>query len=353
MSRVEAVLKDYRASLDEVRKGASQATNSLTESSRLDLAEQMILDFIRGLLADLGEGAGSDETSQSMITRASAAVRIHQERFVKDAPLEFLAQQVEGLNQVVRDIGYLRKGFGRGSTKPKPADMKWSHLRAVESCVRDTARRIAGELKTDGAADVQRLKPEVQIDLAAAQRGIVDLLGQKLTPPEFMDAAIELGRRQTQVAGWDAFRDLPYEDELHERSSFFIDVVEGEPPAKPLTGFGVEVAHRSRGGETTADLWLMGGSAYEPNDETWQDVQEYTPRDHEAHSEVLPAISRLSYTLGGLGNAADYTLSLAWAAYFSRACAYRYIQEKQLDRVGLRVGFSGGDCIEFGWLTAQ
>ena len=349
MSRVEAVLKDYRAALHEVRTGPSQTTNALTEPARLDLVEQMILDFTRGLLADLGEGAGSDETSQSMITRASAAVRMHKERFGKDAPLEFLAQQVEGLTQVLRDIGYLREGFGRGSTKPKPTDMKWTHRRAIESCVRDTARRIVGELRTDGA-EVQRLMPEVQIDLAAAHHGIVELLRHDFGPREFMDAAVELGKRQTQVAGWDAFRDLRFEDELDKRSSFFLDVLEREPPGKPLTGFGVEIAHPSRAGETTADLWLMGGSAYQPDDETWLDVQEYTPREHEAHSEVLASIYRMAYAPGGLGNAADYTLCLAWAAYFSRACAHRYLEETRTLRVGCRVGFPAADFIELGWI---
>jgi hypothetical protein len=94
----------------------------------------------------------------------------------------------------------------------------------------------------------------------------------------------------------------------------------------------------------------MGGYSYQPNDETWLDVQDYSPRDHAAHSEVLAAIYRLAYSPGGLGNAADYTLCLAWGTYFSRACAHRYLEETGLERIGLRVGFGGGDWIDLGWV---
>jgi hypothetical protein len=321
----------------------------LNDPATRDLVEQMILDVASAVLEDLGETSRPEESPEEMIKRAGSAIREHRQRFVDGAPVEFLARKVTAFYQALRDIAYLREGFGRGSGRPHPSDMKWSHGRAVESYVRDTVRQIAGELKSD-VAEIHRLSPEVAIDLAAIRDGIVDLLNRDLDVVAFMHAAIDLGYWQAFTAGWDEYRDIPYEQELDERSSFFLEVLEREPPANPLTGFGVEIAYPNRDGETTADLWLMGGSAYQPNDETWLDVQEYSPRNHSAHSDVLAAIYRLAYAPGGLGNAADYTLCFAWGAYFSRACAYRYLEETGLERIGLRVGFGGGTWIDMGWV---
>ena len=343
------MLQEYRIALDSAHEHWARSQRASREHETLDIVEQVIPEVAKALLEDLGERADSDETPELTITRASAAVREHRERFAADAPVQFFAQRIEGLKQVLRDIEYLRAGFGLGSGRPQPADMKWTHVGAVESYVLDATRYVVNELKSD-SAEVHRLKPEAALDLGAAHRVIAELLEQDMDVSAFMDAAMDLGHRLTGSAGWDAYRDLPYERELDERSSFFLEVVEREPPANPLTGFGVQIAYPSRDGETTADLWLMGGSAFQPNDETWLDVQEYSPRDQAAHSEVLAAIYSLAYAPGGLGNAADYTLCLAWSAYFSRACAYRYLEETGLERIGLRVGFGGGDWIDLGWV---
>ena len=343
MSKLSEVLGEYRVALDAAHERRAQSHDIL------DLVEQMIRDCVRALLEDLGNRSDPETTVDEMITKASAGVADHKERFSKDAPLQFFAREVEGFKQVLLDIGYLRKGFGLGSGRPQPEDMKWSRPGAVVSHVVSTMSYIAEELKSDDA-QVHRLSPEVDLDLAAARDGIVELLNQDLDAVAFMHAAIDMGHSNAPTPGWDAYRDIPYEEEFDQRSSFFLEVVEREPPANTLTGFGVEIAYSSREGETTADLWLMGGYAYQPNDETWLDVQDYSPRDHAAHSEVLAVIYRLAYSPGGLGNAADYTLCLAWGTYFSRACAHRYLEETGLDRIGLRVGFGGGDWIDLGWV---
>lgn len=349
MSRLDELLKEYRAALDTAHRGAAQSSDPLNDPATLDLLERMIIDCVKGLLEDLGEASETDESAEMMIARASAAVGEHRERFVEDAPIEFFSRQIEGINQVLRDIGYLREGFGLGSGRAKPADMRWSHGRAVESYMRDTMRQIAGEFRSD-VGDVRRLIPEADLDLAATHRDIVELLKHNVGAGEFMDAAIDLGNRQTQVAGWDIFRDLPYEDELGERSSFFLDVITRQPPRAPLVGLYAEIAYPSRRGETVADLNLTGADSYQPDDEEWFARINYTPKDSYAQSDVLASIYRLAYAPGGLGNAADFTLCLAWAAYFSRACAGRYLSEVGSDYVGLRVGFSGGDWIDLGWV---
>jgi len=317
----------------------------------LDLLEHMIGDGVKALLADLGEDSRARVNTGEMITAASTLIRQDNGRFVKDAPLRFLSQQVASLDQVLRDIGYLRQGYGRGGGRPRPDDMKWSHRHAIESVVLGTFSHVAEALRSDGG-DVQRLRPATDIDLTQIGTRIVDLLENTVGAVEFMDAAIDLGESETGAAGWDAFRDLPYESELDRLASFFVDVVEKEPPATPLAGFFAEIAHPSRGGETVADLWLGGSSRYEPDVEEWFAHLDYTPRAGRAQSEVLAQIYRIAYAPGGLGNAAEYTVALAWAAYLARECARTYVRDRGLDRIGCRAGFSGGDWIELGWVEA-
>ena len=349
MTRLTNELRNFERSLESLHQRHSRSSRDAKRHELLDLVEHGIASLARALLEDLNVAARQEDRLDDLIDKASGAVRERRDRFAEDAPVQFFAQRIEELREVIRDIGYLREGFGVGSDQPRPADMKLTYVSAVEGYVLDVMTYVASELNSD-SADIHVLKPEADLNLSTVREGIVALLEQDLGAAAFMDAVIDLGNRLTDVVGWDAYRDIPYERELGCRSDFFVEVVEREPPAKPLTGFGVEIAYPSRGGDTTADLLLMGGSAYQPNDETWLDVQEYTPREHAADSEVLAAIYRLAYAPGGLGNAADYTLCLAWSAYFARACARRFLNHVGRDFIGVRVGFGGGDWIDLGWV---
>lgn len=84
----------------------------------------------------------------------------------------------------------------------------------------------------------------MNIALAATRDGIVDLLDRDHDAMAFMQAAIDLGYSQATAAGWDAY-ERPYERELDEHSSFFLEVLEREPPGSPLAGFGLEIAYPS------------------------------------------------------------------------------------------------------------
>lgn len=350
MSKVSELLNEFRLALDTTRERLAQTRDLSIENDILDLVERTVAEFVTALPQDLGHHVEPGASIDTLITRASSAVRENKDRFSKDAPVGFFSQRIEGLNQVLRDIGYLREGFGRGSGRPKPADMKWVGRGAVEGYVLNLMSYIVEELKTGDGAEVHRLRAEIDLDLFDARRGIVDLLQQDLDTRQFMEAAVDVARSQTGPGGWDAFRDLPYHSELEARSDFLVDVVRAHPPVTPTAGFFFEIAHPSRAGETIADLWLSGASHYEPNVEEWFADLDYTPVGGKLGSEILASIYRLAYTPGGLGNAADYTLCLAWAAYFARACAERFVEETDVKRIGCRVGFSGGDWIELGWI---
>lgn len=349
MSRLSDVLREYRLALDSAHEHRARSQHVSKEHDTLDIVEKVIPEAAKALLEDLGEHADSEEMPEMIVTRASAAVAEHGERFADDAPVQFFARRIEGLSQVLRDIGYLREGFGLGSDRPQPADMKWTHVGAVESYVWKSMGRVANEIKSD-SAEVHRLKPEADLDLGAAHRGIVELLSKDIGPTEFMAAAIDLGKRLTKAEGWDAFRDLPFENELSERSSFFLDVVTREPPTAPLVGFYAGISYPSRRGETVADLHLMGSDTYHPNEEEWFAFVNYTPKDSFAHSKILASIYRMAYVPGGLGNAADFTLCLAWGTYLARACARHYLAEVRSDFIGVRAGFDSGDWIDLGWV---
>jgi hypothetical protein len=347
-SRFELVLQQCVAELDAAHESASSSAPPFDDSEILTLLKRTVEDCAAALLDELGEPRKGQESPDALIDRLVAAIPNHPDRFAKEAPIVVLERKAAGLHQVLRDVEYLRQGIGLAKSGHKPADMKWDHASTAESFAITALRRIASELRTEGA-DVERLRPEADVDLAHTRARIIQLLGRDIGPAEFMAEAIDLGRSQTGGAGWDVFRDLPYEGELEDRSSFFLDVITRQPPKAPLVGLYAEIAYPSRGGETVADIDLTGADSYQPDDE-WFAHLNYTPKNGYLHSEILASIYRLAYAPGGLGNAADYTLCLAWAAYFSRACARRYLAEVGSDFVGLRVGFSGGAWIDLGWV---
>ena len=348
MSPVTDVVNEYKNRIEAVHE-SNRGSQRSGDLEILDLIEGMAVHSVKEILAEFGQPARDEESAERLFERASGAIVDNPGRFDDGSPLKFFSRRVLGLNQVLRDISYLRQGYGLGSERPIPADMKWNHSSSVESYVWDLMSQLVDALKADGG-EIHRLIPEVKVDLASTRSGIIDLLGQSLGPGDFMDEVIELGKAQTRVAGWEMFRELPYVAELEVRSAFFTEVVTREPPAFPIAGFYAGIAYRSQRGETIADLQLMGSDSYQPHEEEWFDQINYSPKRSYAHSEVLASVYRMAYAPGGLDNAADYTLCLAWGTYLARACAYRYLAEFGSDFVGLRMGFGGGDWIDLGWV---
>ena len=349
MVDLETLLRGYRARLDDLNEQRRLSDNQADHQEILAAIEAMIEELTRATLRHLGEPAQKSVPAEEAILQLSTVIAKKSEQFVEGAPVGFLADLVARQEQNLRDIQYLQQGLGLGSGRPKPLDMKWDHPSSVESDVLGTFSRLIESLRKEGA-EIKRLIPEVQFDLASTRLGIIKLLDQEFDPPGFMGAALDLGESQTGAVGWDAFRELPYHAEVEARVSFFVDVVTREPPARPLAGFYAGIAYPSRGGETVADLQLMGSDTYQVDDEGWFARINYNPSESYAHSEVLASIYRMAYAPGGLGNAADYTLCLAWGSYLARACARRYLAESGSDFVGARVGFSGGDWIDLGWV---
>lgn len=351
MSRIGGLLKRYRVALDAANERVARSQRSAKDEI-LDLAEEMVPGCVNGLLEDLGQRPAVELSLDARIANVGAAIFEHRQHFKKDAPIESLAQGIHDLRQVIRDIGYLREGFGRGSGRPQPEDMKWVHPHAVVSEVLYTMSSIAEALQSEGA-QVERLSPEIEVEAATIREGVIALLRRSFDAQTFMHAAIDLGVSQTGPAGWDRFLDLPFEAELEEQRDFLADVVKANPSTVPLLGFFFEIAHPSREGETVADLWVSGASHYEPNDEGWFAHIDYTPSGGKLESKVLASIYRLAYAPGGLGNAAEYTLCLAWSAFFARECMRRYVDVMRSGPVGCRVGFSGGDWMELGWIGSN
>jgi hypothetical protein len=345
---VTQLLTEYVARLDGAHERASSA-EPFDDSEILRLTKDMIQACVPALVRGLGGSLDSRESIGSQIDRLAETIRQHPERFADDAPLVVLERKAAGLNQVLRDVDYLREGIGPAKSGHKPGDMKSDNASMAESRAITTLRRITSQMKPEGA-DIRRVVPEVDVDLAAARRHIIHLLAEDLSPTDYMNRVIDRAESDSGIGGWLPFRDLPYEGEVELRSSFFTDVIHREPPEWQLVGFYVAVTYSSRHGSTVADLNLMGSDSHEPGDEEWAARLSYAPRDSYARSEVLARVYELAYLPGGLGNAADYTLCLAWAAYFSRSCARRYLTDVGSDFVGLRVGFSGGDAIDLGWV---
>lgn len=342
-------LKEHRARLDDANERRRLSNRQSDYSEILVIVEAMVDDLTRASLRNLGETALSNMSTEESLRCLRVAITEKPDRFVEGAPTSFLAELVARQEQNLKDIDYLRRGFGLGSGRPKPADMKWDHAGALVSDTMNAFTRLVDSLRGE-AAEIKRLIPESEVDFVSTRLGIISLLARNVGPSEFMGSVIDLGESQSRVAGWDAFRKLPYKAELEKRSSFFTEVASREAPARPLVGLYAGIAYLSRRGATVADLQLMGSDTYQVDDEDWFDDLNYSPLAGYAHSEVLAAIYSLAYSPGGLGSGADYTLCLAWASFFARECAQRYVNEARTDRIGCRVGFGGGDWIELGWI---
>lgn len=349
MTNPDAVLKLHLARLDgaDERRRLSSDPSDYTEV--LALLEEMIEACVDTALQRLGERRDPGGSTVDAIHRVADLVARRPAALSDDTPVGLLSDQVRDLVQALRDIDYLRRGFGVRGGRPRPDDMRAKHAAPLESSVIDVLHQLLGSFAP--AAGEERVEVrDVDVDLATLYAGVLERLARPLGARDFMRSVVELCRFHAPVDGWDEFLTLPYEQELRRRSSFLLDVVAREAAPVPLVAFYVEIIYPGRGGDVVADVVVAGADRYEPHDERWLESVTYRPRDGMARSEVLASIYRTAYAPGGLGNAADYPLTLAWATYFARACCRRYVAETGRGPVGLSVGFTDGDWIDVGWV---
>jgi len=155
---------------------------------------------------------------------------------------------------------------------------------------------------------------------------------------------------------------LPYDD-LGPLCDWLDFLFEDFPPVVPLAGLWFGLYNPRRSGETTADLRLGGSTRFSDDGKlSWASGLEYRPPTS-AHSAILQSIYSIAYgrESGQLGNAAEWSLCLAYGAFavqvlFSNMGPEDMDPELILrgsDSVGVAVGFDSGDFLLVGRLTSQ
>jgi hypothetical protein len=285
-----------------------------------------------------------------MIRKASTFIASAPPQLPDSAPAQLLAKRIAALEQTLRDIHYFKQGFGLSVGSSKPGDMKLNSPATAGTGQMNTFHTLFNHFEAADVQADQKAASQVRLDYAAVFDGVMKRLNSPHGATAFMKSVIDLCNGQAPHDGWQAFRSLPYEREVRDRASLILDTIDREPSTIPLVGFYFNIDYPSQGDDTVADVFVSADDTYEPDDDEWRLSLKYTPLKGRAHSTVLASIYRLAYSKGGLGKAADYSLSLAWASYFARACVYRYREVSGTRRVGLGVGFGDGDWMDLGWL---
>jgi len=172
-----------------------------------------------------------------------------------------------------------------------------------------------------------------------------------------MAAVVAVCERSVPHPDWAALRELPYY-RLAPLRAWLRRLFVEEPPAVPLAGLWFGLYNPRRGRATTADLRLGGSTRFTDDGKLeWACELEYRPQVS-ARSAMLRSIYAIpnGSEAGQLGNAAEWSLCLAYSAF----AVQRLLSEVEpglilrgSESVGVAVGFDSGDFLLVGRLTSQ
>jgi hypothetical protein len=195
-----------------------------------------------------------------------------------------------------------------------------------------------------------------RLDHAAVFAAIRENLHSGAEVADRMAAVIAVCERSVPHPDWAALRELPY-NELGPLYEWLDFVFEDWPPVV-LAGLWFGLYNPRRGGETTADLRLGGSTRFtDDGGLEWAHELEYRPPTS-AHSAILRSIYSIAYgrESGRLGNAAEWSLCLAYGAFAVQVVLSSmdplYVLGDS-DSVGVAVGFDSGDFLLVGRLSSQ
>ena len=198
---------------------------------------------------------------------------------------------------------------------------------------------------------------KARLDHAAVFAAIQEYLHSGAPVADRMAAVIAVCERSVPHPDWTTLRELPY-NRLAPLYEWLDTLFEYETPDVPLAGLWFGLYNPRRGGETTADLRLGGSTRFTDDGELkWAHGLEYRPPTS-AHSAILRSIYSTAYgrEAGRLGNAAEWSLCLAYSAFAVQQLLSDNDPELILrgsNSVGVAVGFDSGDFLLAGRLTSQ
>lgn len=195
----------------------------------------------------------------------------------------------------------------------------------------------------------------MSLDLAKMHGLVVRELASKRSLRESMDRIIERCLKGHAHEDWEKLRALPYDDLDNLRKWIekpFLD----EPPRKVLAGLWFGLFNPVYVKKPVADIYLCGSTRFDPSpeDNSWAVGPDWWPEDRYAHSSVMASIYKVAYCEDGLGNEAEYPLTLAYGGLavrdLLRGAEPSVFLGSSLS-LGVAVGFDSGDFVLIGELN--
>lgn len=174
-----------------------------------------------------------------------------------------------------------------------------------------------------------------------------------------MDEIIAMCSCDVPHADWSRLSALDYDGDVASLSSWVGEVFEREPALFTIQGLWFGVCNPTYRGEVWADMHVAALGQYAPDDEElgwlWEEGKRHYPDNAYAHSSSLRSIYEIGYDAAdSLGNDAQWPLCLAFAAFSAhsllRGQTTRLVASSA-PRIGVAVGFDGGDMLKIGELT--
>jgi hypothetical protein len=194
-----------------------------------------------------------------------------------------------------------------------------------------------------------------RLDHAAVFAAIREHLHSRSSLAEKMAAVIAVCERSVPHPDWATLAELPY-DRLAPMRNWLRRSFKQHPPNVRLAGLWFGLFNPRRDGATTADLRFGGSTRFTADGGlAWASGLEYRPPTATARSTILESIYRIAYAdkPGRLGNPAEWSLALAYAAF----AVSQLLGESEpslilrdADSMGVAVGFDSGDFLLVGRL---
>lgn len=198
----------------------------------------------------------------------------------------------------------------------------------------------------------------MRLNVSAVFTKIQKLVVSEHSPSAAMIEIISICSRDVPHADWSRLSALGYDADITSLASWIAGVFEKEPAPFPIRGLWFGLNNPTKNRKMWADMYVGAVAQYAPDDTElgwiWKGESHY-PEDSYAHSSSLRSIYEIAYAGdGSLGNEAEWPLCLAFAAFAVRTLLRGQttrLVASTAPRIGVAVGFDGGDMLKIGELT--
>ena len=196
-----------------------------------------------------------------------------------------------------------------------------------------------------------------QFQFNTANEMVEKLLKSRKSVPKAMEQLIADCQKLYPHPDWDKFSDIDFESDLVAVSKWAEKLLKNKPIPKSVNIIWLGIYNPSQRGKASADFYLTGASGFYSNVELddWDWKKKYWPSGRYAKSIAMKEIYRIAYQKDGIGNPAEYTLCLGYAALVANFLGKEYASElsKTCSVRAMGVGFDSGDYLLVGSVSEK